>query len=140
MDFLPGQNLPDNLQAASAPSILADSDCVLMVAPAQFARSVIADLAAILPAHAMLVLCAKGVERGSLKFMSQLASEYLPENRLAVLSGPSFAHILHTLHVSPISGIKLRIASGTPTRSRKRRITGADACHQRTCNFLRVSR
>ena len=91
VDFLPGQSLPDNLQASSTPSVLADSDCVLMVAPAQFARTVIADLAKILPSHAMLVLCAKGVERGSLKFMSQLASEYLPENRLAVLSGPSFA-------------------------------------------------
>ena len=91
VDFLPGQSLPDNLQAAISPNVLADCDCVLMVTPAQFARSVIADLSAILPASSMLVLCAKGVERGSLKFMSQLASEYLPKNRLAVLSGPSFA-------------------------------------------------
>jgi glycerol-3-phosphate dehydrogenase (NAD(P)+) len=91
VDFLPGQALPETVRAASDMSVLADCDCVLMVAPAQFARPVIAELATLLPAHAMLVLCAKGVERGSLKFMSQLAGEYLPESRLAVLSGPSFA-------------------------------------------------
>ena len=87
VDFLPGQTLPDNLQATNEMRALAGCDCVLMVAPAQFARNAIAELAAILPTHAMLVLCAKGVERGSLKFMSQLAGEYLPESRLAVLSG-----------------------------------------------------
>ena len=87
----PGQTLPDNLQATNDMRVLAGCDCVLMVAPAQFARNAIAELAEILPTHAMLVLCAKGVERGSLKFMSQLAGEYLPESRLAVLSGPSFA-------------------------------------------------
>ena len=91
VDFLPGQTLPDNLQATNEMRALAGCDCVLMVAPAQFARDAIAELAAILPTNAMLVLCAKGVERGSLKFMSQLAGEYLPESRLAVLSGPSFA-------------------------------------------------
>ncbi|MEC8586081.1 MAG: NAD(P)H-dependent glycerol-3-phosphate dehydrogenase [Pseudomonadota bacterium] len=91
VDFLPGQTLPDNLQATNEMRVLAGCDCVLMVAPAQFARNAIAELAEILPTHAMLVLCAKGVERGSLKFMSQLAGEYLPESRLAVLSGPSFA-------------------------------------------------
>ncbi|MEC8545658.1 MAG: hypothetical protein VXY43_02220, partial [Pseudomonadota bacterium] len=91
LDFLPGQTLPDNLQATNNMRVLAGCHCVLMVAPAQFARNTIAELAEILPTHAMLVLCAKGVERGSLKFMSQLAGEYLPESRLAVLSGPSFA-------------------------------------------------
>ena len=91
VDFLPGQTLPDNLQGSNEMRVLADCDCVLMVAPAQFARNVIAGLAEILPTHATLVLCAKGVERGTLKFMSQLAGEYLPESRLAVLSGPSFA-------------------------------------------------
>ena len=91
VDFLPGQALPDNLRAAGEMRVLADCDSVLMVAPAQFARNIIAELAEVLSTHAMLVLCAKGVERGSLKFMSQLAGEYLPESRLAVLSGPSFA-------------------------------------------------
>ena len=63
VDFLPGQALPDNLRAAGEMRVLADCDSVLMVAPAQFARKIIAELAEVLPTHAMLVLCAKGVER-----------------------------------------------------------------------------
>ena len=38
-----------------------------------------------------MVLCSKGVEQGSLKLMTQVAAEVLPDARLAVLSGPSFA-------------------------------------------------
>ena len=59
---------------------------------------------------------------------------------LHTLFGPGAAHMRHTLQVSQISGIKSRIASGTPTRSRKRRITAAEACHHRTCSFLSVRR
>ena len=90
-EFLPGVALPDTLIATTALTDLADSDIVLMVVPAQFARRVIADVAPLLKPEASLVLCAKGVERDSLKFMSDVASDYLDEAQIAVLSGPSFA-------------------------------------------------
>ena len=38
-----------------------------------------------------VVLCSKGVERGSLKLMTEVLAETLPEAPAAVLSGPSFA-------------------------------------------------
>jgi glycerol-3-phosphate dehydrogenase (NAD(P)+) len=38
-----------------------------------------------------IVLCAKGIERGSLKLMTEVLAETLPEAIVAVLSGPSFA-------------------------------------------------
>ena len=38
-----------------------------------------------------MALCAKGVEQGSLKLMSEVLAEVLPQARAAVLSGPSFA-------------------------------------------------
>ena len=63
----------------------------LLVVPAQFLRPVLAELAELLADNAMLVLCAKGIERGKLNFMSQLAADYVDESRIAVLSGPSFA-------------------------------------------------
>lgn len=40
---------------------------------------------------AVIVICSKGVELKSLKLMSEVASEVLPENPIAVLSGPNFA-------------------------------------------------
>ena len=38
-----------------------------------------------------MVLCAKGIERGSLKMMTQVLAETAPDAAPAVLSGPSFA-------------------------------------------------
>jgi glycerol-3-phosphate dehydrogenase (NAD(P)+) len=38
-----------------------------------------------------LLLCAKGIETGSLKMMSEVCAEIVPGSPLAVLSGPSFA-------------------------------------------------
>jgi glycerol-3-phosphate dehydrogenase (NAD(P)+) len=90
-EFLPGLTLPETIVATTALADLADSEIVLMVVPAQFARRVIADIAPLLKPDASLVLCAKGVERDSLKFMSDVASDYIDEAQIAVLSGPSFA-------------------------------------------------
>ena len=38
-----------------------------------------------------IVLCAKGIERGSLKLMTEVLAETIPGATPAVLSGPSFA-------------------------------------------------
>jgi glycerol-3-phosphate dehydrogenase (NAD(P)+) len=48
-------------------------------------------LRSFMPTGIPLVLCAKGIERNTGKLLSQIAAEILPENPVAVLSGPSFA-------------------------------------------------
>jgi glycerol-3-phosphate dehydrogenase (NAD(P)+) len=88
--FLPEIPLPENIHATDRLADLAAADIILMVVPAQFARPVLAELAA-LNDKAALVLCAKGIERDSLKLMSDVALDYVSADRLAVLSGPSFA-------------------------------------------------
>jgi glycerol-3-phosphate dehydrogenase (NAD(P)+) len=64
---------------------------VLAVSPAQHLRSSLAALAPHAPAGLPVVLCAKGIEQGTLKLMSQVLAEALPDAAPAVLSGPSFA-------------------------------------------------
>ncbi len=88
--FLPGLNLPV-IPATSELSDLADCDAIMAVVPAQFARSVFEQIGDILPADTPFALCAKGVERGSLKLMADVLSETRPSAPVAVLSGPSFA-------------------------------------------------
>ena len=88
--FLPGIDLPEAIQATENLADLAAADIILMVVPAQFARPVLSELAQH-NTQAMLVLCAKGIERGSLKLMSDVAAEIWPSEQIAVLSGPSFA-------------------------------------------------
>ena len=89
--FLPGIKLPPQITATTSLQDMADRQAILMVVPAQHLGSVLADLTPHLLPEAGIALCAKGVERDSLRFMSEVASDHLAEHRIAVLSGPSFA-------------------------------------------------
>lgn len=88
--FLPGVPLPA-MPASTDMAILADCDAVLAVAPAQHLRATLTGLAPHLKSGTPIALCSKGIERGSLKLMTQVLSETLPAASAAVLSGPSFA-------------------------------------------------
>ena len=59
---------------------------------------------------------------------------------LLTFAGPGRAHFRHVGQLCTTPGIMSRTLSATPTRSRNRRMVSSEACHQRTCNFLRVSR
>ena len=90
--YLPGITLDSAIRAtADLADAVAGSEAALLVVPAQFLREVFAALIPHLPATLPLLLCAKGIETGSLKTMMELVIELLPGARLAVLSGPSFA-------------------------------------------------
>lgn len=90
--YLPGIELPEGILASTnAAETLADADCVLAVIPAQSLRKVLNSVAGDMPAHAPLVLCAKGIERDTGKMLSEVVSEFLPQTPVAALSGPSFA-------------------------------------------------
>ncbi|WP_304163888.1 NAD(P)H-dependent glycerol-3-phosphate dehydrogenase [Phenylobacterium aquaticum] len=89
--FLPGVILDDSVGASGDLYDLGTCDLVLVVAPAQHLRAVLTDFAPFVRPGLPLVLCAKGVEQGSLKLMTEVAAEAVPQAALAVLSGPSFA-------------------------------------------------
>jgi len=89
--FLPRVALDPAIRAAPDMADLAACDLILAVAPAQHLRSALAALASHLQAGVPVVLCAKGVEQGSLKLMTEVAAETIPGAPIAVLSGPSFA-------------------------------------------------
>jgi glycerol-3-phosphate dehydrogenase (NAD(P)+) len=90
--YLPGIALDPAIAATTdAAAVLVGAQAALIVVPAQFLRGVLAMLAPLMPASMPLLLCAKGIETKSLKTMSELAGEIVPEAPIAVLSGPSFA-------------------------------------------------
>jgi glycerol-3-phosphate dehydrogenase (NAD(P)+) len=89
--FLPGVALDDAIAATADPADLAGADFILAVAPAQHLRPTLLAFAPHARAGVPIVLCAKGVEAGSLKLMSEVLAETLPRALAAVLSGPSFA-------------------------------------------------
>jgi glycerol-3-phosphate dehydrogenase (NAD(P)+) len=82
----PGITATTDLAAA-----LKGADAVLLVVPSQFLRAATEGLAPLLPAGVPVVLCAKGIERGSCALMTEVVAETLPGAPVAVLSGPTFA-------------------------------------------------
>ena len=89
--FLPDVALRGNLRATGRAADFADFEAVLAVAPAQFSRAIFAEFAPHLRAGAALLLCSKGIERGSGALLTDIARSCFPEAVLGVLSGPSFA-------------------------------------------------
>jgi glycerol-3-phosphate dehydrogenase (NAD(P)+) len=85
--FLPGIRLDSRIKVVPDLAAAADADAALLVVPAQAVRGVAAALASALRAGTPVVACAKGIERGTHKFMSEIIAECAP----AILSGPSFA-------------------------------------------------
>lgn len=88
---LPGVRLEDAVRPTADPQLLSDREMALLVVPAQTVRQVCQQLAGVLPSAAPLVVCAKGIERGSGLFMTQVIADVLPKAVTAILSGPSFA-------------------------------------------------
>ncbi len=89
--FLPGVSLDMAVRATSEVADLAASDVVLATVPAQHLRGVLQHCVQHFRAGTPVVLCAKGIEQGSLKLMTEVLAETLPAAAPAVLSGPSFA-------------------------------------------------
>jgi glycerol-3-phosphate dehydrogenase (NAD(P)+) len=86
--FLAGIPLNPAVRATDTLSDLSECDALLVAAPAQHMRSV---LAALPLAGKPLVLCAKGIEEASAKLMHEVAREEQPSSPCAILSGPTFA-------------------------------------------------
>jgi glycerol-3-phosphate dehydrogenase (NAD(P)+) len=109
--YLPGIALDPALRATPdlAASVIG-SEAALLVVPAQFLREVLAELVPHLSAAIPLLLCAKGIEVGSLQTVSEVAATLCPGHPLAVLSGPSFAD-----EVARDLPTAVAIASGDPT-------------------------
>ncbi|MFG1425502.1 NAD(P)H-dependent glycerol-3-phosphate dehydrogenase [Roseixanthobacter glucoisosaccharinicivorans] len=89
---LPGIALEPGVHVTARRDDLIACDALLLVVPAQALRAVLAELGPSIAAGTPLVSCAKGIERGTGAFMSEVIAAALPHGRAAVLSGPSFAH------------------------------------------------
>lgn len=89
--FLPGIKLNAKVRATGSMEEAAQAELILAVPPAQHMRAVLRSLRPHLMPGAPLVLCAKGVERGSLALMTEVLADEIPDLSPAVLSGPGFA-------------------------------------------------
>ena len=88
--LLPGVPLPPGITVtANATQALQDAALILLVVPAQALRPVLQSLPTL---SAPVLICAKGVEAGSLMLPLEVLAEIHPGISAGVLSGPNFAH------------------------------------------------
>ncbi len=97
---LPGFALAPGVRAVTDLAALEGAQAILVATPAQTIREMTGRIARTLTAPRPLVICAKGIELVSNKFMSEVVAESAPGFPCAILSGPSFA---------------VDVASGLPT-------------------------
>lgn len=90
--FLPAVELSPLIKATSdLAEAVAFSDILLIVTPAQHVRATLKNIAQIDAKDKSIVICAKGIELDTGKLLSAVAHEELPDNVVAILTGPTFA-------------------------------------------------
>jgi glycerol-3-phosphate dehydrogenase (NAD(P)+) len=139
--YLPGINLPVEVEVTSQPAALASADeLVIFAVPAAAMRDVAGKVAQHLAGGAILLSVAKGIEHGTLLRMTQVLAEVLPDarGRIAAMSGPNLAvEIAQGLPASSVvaaedENVSARVAEMLGTRSfrlyRNRDVVGVELC------------
>jgi glycerol-3-phosphate dehydrogenase (NAD(P)+) len=88
---LPGVSLSPDVVVTGELALAASADVLLIATPAQHLRGAVSTLAPHLTGPVPIVACAKGIEHGTHKFMTDVIAEAAPSALPAILSGPSFA-------------------------------------------------
>jgi glycerol-3-phosphate dehydrogenase (NAD(P)+) len=88
---LPGISLAPGITVTNDLAAAARADIALIATPAQHLRAAVTHLAPHLRKATPVIACAKGIEHGTHKFMTEVIAAAAPNAVPAILSGPSFA-------------------------------------------------
>lgn len=88
---LPGIRLSERIGYSAEPDALRGADIVLFAMPSQAQREAARHYRPALPEGAVVVTCAKGIERETGALLTTVLEAELPDHSVAVLSGPGFA-------------------------------------------------
>lgn len=90
--YLPGIEFPGTLSVnSSIEKILRDKDIVILAIPTNGIRDTLEKNKNLFMENQIIVNVSKGIEKDTLRRISEIVEEILPENKFAVLSGPSHA-------------------------------------------------
>ncbi len=123
--LLSGIKIPESIGITTDIGVAEDSLITIIATPSVAVRSAAQRLADV-PNHGIVVNVSKGIENNTLKRLSQIIRSELPDDRIAVLSGPSHAE---------------EVARRVPTSlvvSSKSAAAASIVQDVFTCDFLRV--
>lgn len=90
--YLPGTVLPENITAsADMEYCCSGSELAVIASPSHAMRDICTKMSNFVSRNQTIVSLAKGIENVTLMRMSEIVKELMPENEVAVLSGPSHA-------------------------------------------------
>lgn len=89
--FLPKVTIPNNIICSlDFKEVIEGTDMVLVVTPSKFTRNTVKQFKQYIK-NQQVIICSKGLESGSLKTLTEILEEELPNNKIGALSGPSHA-------------------------------------------------
>ena len=90
--YLPGVLIPEDIKLTeSLADAVSGADVIVLAVASKFTRETAHRLQGLIPDGTVIVNVAKGIESGSLKTLSEIIEEELPNAKVCVLSGPSHA-------------------------------------------------
>ena len=93
IDYLRGVALTESLLCSSnLQDVVRDASIVMMAVPSNGFRDVLVEVAKYVSPEVPIVSLTKGLERDTLKRMSEVVADVLPRHCVAVLTGPNLAH------------------------------------------------
>ena len=109
-DYLPGFKLPDSVRVTNEMSDCAHCSLVVFVIPSTAFRVIARRFSQVSGnKNSILLSCTKGIEHGTGMRMSQVLDELLPNQVVAVLSGPNLAlEVARELPTATVIGCKDR--------------------------------
>lgn len=89
--YLPGIYISPDIEVTQVIHEVCNSDLLIVATPTNNVRATCIAISDTLKDDIPILLASKGIERGSLMLMSEVAHAVLPKNPVAAISGPNFA-------------------------------------------------
>lgn len=89
--LLPGVKIPDSIGFTTDPSFVSGADIIIFAIPSKFVREAAKAVAPYVAPDTVILNVGKGLEAVTDKRLSEVISEEIPGNRIAVMAGPCHA-------------------------------------------------
>ena len=110
--LLPGIKIPTDIAITTDINCASDSLVTIIACPSVAVRSVAKQLSSV-QNHGIVVNVAKGFENGSLKRLSEVIGEELPNDNICVLSGPSHAEEVARMIPTSVTVVSKSLAAAS---------------------------
>ncbi len=91
-DFLPGVYISEEIAITTClEQAVSQAEIIVVAVPSNFCRNTVSQAKPFVASSAVIVNVSKGFDTATLKRLSEVIEEILPENKIAALSGPSHA-------------------------------------------------